>query len=331
MARRLSRWRDGGITHTVWGDAAHPVSDPGDPAMPSVLWWRGSAGPALATAPIPRVALVGTRRCSRYGYDLAVRLGAELASLGCVVVSGLAAGIDAAAHRGALAATGAPTLAVVGTGVNVTYPARSRAEWAGVVERGVICSEFPPGTGAAPWRFPRRNRTMVALSDVIVVVESHDRGGALITARYAAERGVPVLAVPGSVNSAASKGCNRLLVDGCAPCLDVGDIVGALGLLGRDPSVSDPRCSQPAAVTDGGDRENLVPGLVTPVHEAPRLDPLQMRVLQLVGSDALSTERVVDGCADAPMAEVLVAVARLVSTGHLVDDGALLSCGPHGK
>lgn len=258
---------------------------------PPLLCTRGDRG-ALTH---PRVALVGTRACTRYGLDVARLLGAELAAAGVAVVSGLALGIDGAAHRGALEAGGAPPIGVVGSGLDVVYPRRHRQLWQAVAERGVLISEHPLGTSPAPWRFPARNRIIAALADVVVVVESHERGGALLTAQEALELGRHVLAVPGSVHSPASSGANALLRD-TSPCLGVDDVLLALGL-------------SPAAGRDVG-----------PGGPAAPDGPLANAVLDAVGSEALTAEQVLVRC-DAPTGDVLVALQQLVLDGWLVEQG----------
>jgi len=178
----------------------------------------------------PRVGMVGTRRSTGYGRDVARELGRDLAQAGVAVVSGLAAGIDGASHEGALAAAGGPPVAVVGSGLDVAYPRHHRALWRRVAEAGVVLSEAPLGARPEPWRFPARNRIIAALSQVLVVVESHAAGGSFHTVRAAAERGVPVMAVPGPVRSPASAGTNHLLSEGCAPACEAADVVVALSL-----------------------------------------------------------------------------------------------------
>lgn len=217
----------------VWlqGDDDYPTALVADPDPPALLFWKGD--PSAPTR--PTAALIGTRRCTSYGAEVARELGAGLAGAGVAVVSGLALGIDGAAHEGALAGPadgGAPPVAVVGSGLDVIYPARHRKLWQRVGEAGLLLSEAPPGATPEAWRFPRRNRILAALSGVVVVVESHERGGSLSTVRAAVERGIPVMAVPGSVRSPSSAGTNRLLVDGVAPVTDVTDILVALALEG---------------------------------------------------------------------------------------------------
>ena len=195
-----------------------------DPHGPALLVWQGSRG-ALDG---PRVAIVGTRDCTQAGRDFAVNLASELADAGIRIVSGLALGIDAAAHSGALSSGKAPPIAVVGSGLDVVYPRRNAQLWARVAREGVILTEHPLGTSPVGWHFLARNRIIAALADAVVVVESHDHGGSLQTATEAARRGVPVLAVPGSTRSPASKGTNELLRDADV-CCDSTDVFTMLG------------------------------------------------------------------------------------------------------
>lgn len=189
--------------------------DPGYPALlatipsPPHLWVRG----ALARDDALAIAIVGTRRASAYGLGVAERLAFDLAARGITVVSGLARGIDAAAHRGALAA-GGRTLAVLGSGVDVVYPPEHRDLLGQIVLRGAVVSQFPPGTAPLAWHFPARNRTLAGLVLGVVVVEAPERSGALITASVAADLGREVFAIPGQITSPASVGSNALIQDG---------------------------------------------------------------------------------------------------------------------
>ena len=219
---------DAGIGVAVRGSPAYPPALVDDDDPPAILFWRGDID-ALAGA---RVAIVGTRRATRYGIDVANSLASELSLAGVAVVSGLALGIDGAAHAGSISVDGAPPIAVVGCGLDTVYPRANRALWSKVVERGVIVSEYPLGAPAVAWQFPARNRIIAALADVVVVVESQATGGALGTAVEAARRGRPVFAVPGPVTAPSSVGTNQLLHDGCAPARDALDVLVALG---REP------------------------------------------------------------------------------------------------
>jgi DNA processing protein len=194
---------------------------------PAELYLRGAAAADLLAR--PAAAIVGARGCSHYGASVARALARELARAGAVVVSGLAPGIDAEAHRGALDA-GGPTVAVLGCGIDRDYPASNRELAARIGETGLVVSEYAPGTEPAPWRFPARNRIIAGLAQATVVVEARERSGALITADFALEEGREVLVVPGEITSALSAGTNALLRVGAAPALGVADVLGALGL-----------------------------------------------------------------------------------------------------
>ena len=219
------------------GVAIHLPSSPGypsalrhDPGAPAVLFSRGA--PSVADGG-PRVAIVGTRSATAYGLQVASELARDLASAGVVVVSGLALGIDGAAHAGALRARRgepAPPVAVVGTGLDVVYPKSNASLWHEVEAHGVVFSEAPLGATPRPRAFPARNRIIAALSDAVVVAECQLGGGALYTAEAAARRSIPVCAVPGSVRSPASAGSNGLLVDGCTPVRDIDDVMTAVAL-----------------------------------------------------------------------------------------------------
>lgn len=175
------------------------------------------------------VAIVGARRCSPYGEAVAERLAADLAAAGVAVISGLAAGIDAAAHQGALLA-GGYTVAVLGTGVDVVYPRANAGLAARIVDAGgALVSQFPDGTPPRRLQFPMRNHLIAELSDVVVVVEAAEGSGALITAEAALHKGKDVMAVPGSVFSALSTGCHQLLRDGAGLVQNARDVLSALG------------------------------------------------------------------------------------------------------
>lgn len=312
------RHRSAGVDLTVHGDGVHPCGDERDPYLPPVLLWRGVASPVVAGGPDrsgpPRVGIIGTRRATRYGVDLARELGRSLAAAGVCVVSGLAAGIDAAAHHGALdsgdgagAGAAAAPLAVIGTGLDVVYPRRNRALWDEIVRAGLLVSEHPLGTAPAAWRFPARNRVLAALCDAIVVVESHERGGSLITAGLAGTRGVPVLAVPGAVHHPGSRGTNRLIADGCQPCLSPDDVFDALSLLDRPASGRPP-------VTPSGNaagREGA---------SAPSGDHAE--VLEALGWTRRTFDDLLARCPGLEVADVALALAELQSAGRVaVDDG----------
>lgn len=200
-----------------------PLRDIPDP--PPVLYMLGEWREEDRLA----VGIVGTRRCTSYGRLVAKKLAQELGERGVTVVSGMAPGIDAAAHEGALLS--GRTLAVLGTGLGRPYPAGSATLMRRIAERGAVISEFPWDMEGAQWTFPRRNRLIAGLSLLVVVVEAPERSGALITADCALEQGKEVLVVPGPITSEASAGTNRLLREGAKPVTSVEDILEELGML----------------------------------------------------------------------------------------------------
>lgn len=237
VARSLSvgdRWQAiAGLGVIVSGKGAptYPEKLASDIEPPALVFSLGATlGPSTPHRPV--VGIVGTRRSTSYGARVAFELGAALAESGVSVVSGLAVGIDAAAHRGALSITtegAGAAIGVVGSGLDVIYPRRNADLWTMVAERGTLLSETPPGVGPDRWRFPARNRIIAALADALIVVESHESGGSLITVDEAQLRDVPVGAVPGPVTSNSAAGTNRLLVDGATPVLDVSDVHSLIG------------------------------------------------------------------------------------------------------
>jgi DNA processing protein len=192
------------------------------PDRPAAMWARGTLPSG------PGVAIVGTRRCTAYGRSVATALGRAVAASGRLVVSGLARGIDAAAHRGTVE-VGGVGYAVLGSGIDVLYPPENR-ELADrlICAGGGVLSEYPPGTPPAAFRFPARNRIIAGLSAAVVVVEAPETGGALITARLALEQGKEVLAVPGDIDRPTSMGCNLLIRDGAHPVLSPSDLLETL-------------------------------------------------------------------------------------------------------
>jgi DNA processing protein len=194
---------------------------------PAGLFVRGAGDLDLLER--PAVAVVGARACSGYGASAARSVARELAAAGLLVVSGLARGIDAEAHRGALDA-GAPTVAVLGCGIDRDYPAAHAELARRIAATGLIVSEYAPGVEPAPWRFPARNRIVAGLCAATVVVEARERSGALITADFALEEGREVFTVPGEISSALSAGTNSLLKLGATPLTSAADVLASFGL-----------------------------------------------------------------------------------------------------
>ncbi len=207
-------------------DGAYP-SGLADLAGPPAVLFTTSAGRLSELCAQPAVAIVGARRASGYGLEVARSLGRGLAACGVTVVSGMALGVDAAAHAGALAG-GGKTIAVLAGGADVAYPASKRALHREIAARGAVVSEMPPGFAPRRWGFPARNRIIAALAGVTVVVEAAERSGALITARAARELGREVGAVPGQITSPSAAGANALLRDGAHV---VDGVQGVLDLL----------------------------------------------------------------------------------------------------
>ncbi len=310
----LDRHQDAGIAVLIPGDPHWPFG--ADPEPPSVLYvWGDSA----VLSGQPRVAIVGTRRCTEIGRGVANELGNELAAAGVSVVSGLALGIDGAAHAGALTArsdlppgqSGAP-IAVVANGLDCVSPKFHRALTEAVASHGAVVSEAPLGVRGDRWRFPARNRLIAGLSEIVIVVESHERGGALITVDEAIERGVPVMAVPGSIRSPASLGTNRLLADGAVPLCSVRDVLEALDLHDRErPEPAEQGMlftEQPDEGDDsaGGDatvRQRIVAELAT--------GPQSLDTLVLTSGRSLS--------------EIMVEVQRLAADGLVAQVGSTIS------
>jgi DNA processing protein len=224
-ASAIRRAAAASIAAIPWSDAAYPaalttIADP-----PPVLWTRGRADVLSA----PSVAIVGSRAASPYGLAVAEQLAADLAVSGLVVVSGLARGVDSAAHHGALSAGGL-TVAVLGSGADVIYPSEHQALAAAIDASGAVVSELVPGTAPQPRFFPLRNRIISGLSRAVVVIEASETSGSLITARWALDQGRDVLAVPGNVLTGRSRGGHALLKDGAkiVECAD--DILEELGM-----------------------------------------------------------------------------------------------------
>ncbi len=235
----LAAWQelmDDGVNVVTIRDEAYPALLREIPAPPPLLTFRGAL-------PLENcVAVVGTRRCTPYGVAVAEQLGHDLATAGITVVSGLAYGIDAAAHRGALT-SGGRTIAVVGNGLgwSVMYPAEHRSLAEQILSTGgCLISEHGLHAPAHPGHFPRRNRIVSGLCRAVVVVEAGEKSGALLTAHLALEQNREVLAVPGPITSPSSIGTNRLLRRGAIPCTSAMDVLEAIGLAAAN--------STPAAV-----------------------------------------------------------------------------------
>jgi DNA processing protein len=293
----LERYRNHGIR--VWSRfGEYPARLIADEYAPAVLFSQGNADALHA----PTVAIIGTRHCTSEGRSLARMFGTELTEAGVSVVSGLALGIDGAAHEGALrTAFGASPIGVVGSGLDVVYPKRHRDLWQDIRERGLLVSESPLGAMPEPWRFPARNRIIAGLADLVLVVESHDSGGSLLTVDQAVERNVPVMAVPGPIRSPASKGTNRLLLDVAAPACSTQDVLDAL----RWHASERPE----EFVAEGSGAHS---SLVAP-------NPSDLPILEAVGFASTSTDEILQRTC-LPLGEVAVALTRLQAIGLVVGE-----------
>ncbi len=244
--KATERWLTLDSNHTLvtLADADYPAMLLTTPDPPPVLFAIGRR----ELLGRPALAIVGSRSATHQGAANAEAFARHLALAGLTIVSGLALGIDAAAHRGALKAlddgADCSTIAVVGTGVDVTYPASNRALTVTVRTRGLVLSEFPLGTPGIAHNFPRRNRIISGLSRGVLVVEAALRSGSLITARLAAESGREVFAVPGSIHSPTAKGCHRLIKDGAKLVESAQDILDELRIEAR---IGDSQAPRPAA------------------------------------------------------------------------------------
>ena len=284
-AQALDRAQRSEITPLVLGSSDYPIALEAVFDPPVVLWCRGR----VDVFERPGVAIVGARSATAYAREVARRLGTDLAEQGVSVVSGLARGVDVAAHEGALqSGSDLATVAVLGSGIDVMYPAEHTRIADLIMTRGAIVSEFPPGTGPRPEHFPRRNRIISGLSRAVVVVEARLRSGALITADYALDQGRDVLAVPGNVLTGRNGGAHGLLREGAKIVETADDILEELGLpfpparsgTGRSGdgcgSLRDPvlRCMEPGETYELDDlaRES---GLATTVL-LPRLLELEL-------------------------------------------------------
>lgn len=256
----LRECMDKGIRICTYHDGAYPgrlknIADP-----PLVLYYKGHL-PDLDGGPV--IAVVGTRDCSPYGINAATRISRQIVRCGGIIVSGLAAGIDAAAMRGALSADGS-AVGVLGCGVDVVYPVCNRSLFADTERYGCLMSEFPPGTPPYKWNFPKRNRIMSGLSNGVLVVEAPYKSGALITARQAADQGRDVFVVPGNIDVDTCRGSNDLLRQGAIAVSRGWDVISEYAALYPDKICRDDAAVRPAGFTgnvmeEGGAEEKALP------------------------------------------------------------------------
>ncbi len=222
--KEIQKLADSGISVIFGDDAAYPeilkqIYDP-----PKVLYLKGNS----EVLQEPMLAVVGARKATHYGLRVAETIARELAEAGLCVVSGMARGIDTAAHKGALSVL-KPTVAVLGCGVDIVYPVENKKVMADIIERGAVISEFPPGTPPVAGNFPQRNRLISGLSLGVLVVEAAEKSGSLITADFALEQGRDVFAVPGQVTNRLNRGAHRLIKQGAKLVEEARDILEELG------------------------------------------------------------------------------------------------------
>ena len=311
-------------------DAGYPnrlrnIYDP-----PCLLYVRGRL-PAFDDE--ASIAVVGTRSCSPYGLRSAEHFGYSLAREGALVVSGLARGIDASAHEGALRAGGI-TAAVLGCGPDIAYPAENARLYADILSSGVVLSEYPPGTEARSWHFPVRNRIISGLSVATLVVEAPEKSGALITAATALDQGREVFAVPGPIDARTSLGCNALLRDGAGLAAQSSDILGGYYL--RFPHKLHPRGDRPPLAEPPAGPEDT-PRREKPMQDKPRppqpaapalprrsgrdLSDLELSLLRILDD---KIPLLIDEAADRlqlPVAQVLSAVTIMEIDGLIRREG----------
>jgi len=285
LVRRVSEMERAGISFLCYNDPGYPavlrfIHDP-----PAALFVRG----ALKAADELALAVVGSRRPTPYGRLVAEKIAADLAAAGITIVSGLARGIDTAAHRGALA-VGGRTVSVLGCGPDVVYPRENRGLMEQIVSRGAVLSEFPPGSPPEAWHFPARNRIISGLSKGVLVVEAAEKSGALITADLALEQGRDVMAVPGNVTSLLSRGTNKLIKQGAKLVERAADIIEELGL------------------------DSLFPGTAAAAEIALKLTPEEEQIFRLLTVEPVLLDELVERTGLSARA-VQIALMFLVTKG----------------
>src|SRR5580693_3888835 len=282
-------------------------------ARPYALWLRGQAD--LRQACLRSVSMVGSRAATGYGAHVAGEIAADLGERGWAVVSGGAYGIDAAAHRGALA-TGAVTIAVLACGVDYPYPAGHTDLFATIAEHGLVISEWPPGRQPARLRFLVRNRTIAALSCGTVIVEAGERSGALNTARHAAQLGKPLMAVPGPVTSAQSAGCHRIIREWGATCVTNADhIIEMLSPLGTPETLPATRTA-PATAAALPSR-NPQPATADAAPSRDELDLDSARVLDALPARGAAGTSTIAAEAGVDLDTVLRCLGMLAGSGFI--------------
>ena len=276
------------------------------PDCPGKIWLKGALPPRT-----PAAAIVGARQCDAYGEAAASYFAEELAARGIAVISGMAAGIDACGQKAALAA-GGYSLAVLGCGADICYPAWHRPLYDRLRREGGIVSEFPPGTPPEPWHFPRRNRLISAFADVVIVIQARKKSGSLITADMALEQGKDVLAVPGRIGDALSEGCHHLIRQGAGIAAHIDDVLFALGWEGEPAGRGKERTGKRE---NAGNPEKTVFPRPAGSRESPvRYSPLERELLDRLSLSPVLIDRLsADTGQDIP--SLFLALVRLESVG----------------
>ena len=284
------RWLEGeGRGLITLADERYPERLKEIAAPPLLLFYQGD----VELLSQPQIAIVGARAATAAGLETAKGFAAELSRRGLVITSGLALGIDGAAHRGAIEAQG-KTIAVCATGLDRVYPARHRALAHEISANGVLISEFPPGTPPLPEHFPRRNRLISGLSLGVLVVEAAPESGSLITARLALEQGREVFAIPGSIHAPQSRGCHALIRQGAKLTETVHDVLEELHEFMHDEAAFEETSASPQ----------------------PKLEPMQQRVLDALGFDSASFDDLVERTS-LPLENLSSALLALELQGHI--------------
>jgi DNA processing protein len=296
------------VTLVCPDDAVYPLLLRQIPDPPAVLYVKGSLEPRDLNS----FALVGSRRCSYYGREQAERFAAVLAAAGFTVTSGGARGVDSAAHRGAMQHPQGRTIAVVGTGLDKTYPPENAALFDQIAARGAVISEFPLGTPPLAENFPRRNRIVSGMSRGVLVIEADEKSGALITARQAADdHNRPVFALPGKVDNPLSAGPHKLLRDGAILCANLDDLLQGLGPLPQDAVEPSP-FPPPIAKQEAPDPISAPAPGAAPISLSER----QAKILTIMGSEPMNIDLLVDRSA-LPAYEILQEMTLLTLRGQV--------------
>ena len=318
------RWRqclESAISVLWLGGPGYPAALVPRPSPAGVLFVAGSSA---AVGVRPAVAIIGTRDCTPEGAAVAFELAYELALRGVEVVSGLALGIDGAAHAGVVTAcreapSASPTVGIAASGVDVVYPSRHAGLWREVTRTGAIVSEAPPGSPAQSWRFPSRNRVIAGLVNAVIVVECHARGGSWHTVNTALREGTEVGVVPGSVRNPAAFGTNLLLSEGATLIRNTEDV---LVMLDRIAARVEGRGVADDAPEGAGQRLAFgPPPETTPKHElSESLGPVERHVLAALSGRPMCFDDIVER-SGLPPAAAVVALEHLVERGTAAEEG----------